>query len=131
VYLKKSSTGPFLSPKRIQFKRPPTQISSSRTQWQREPSSATRKWKGKEGNGEYVPTTCVPMATATMAWEVRKAAACGCIGRAEAPRRPPAWRRSRCCTVAHSMAAALGIWCAPASDLPGSVSGFAWCRHFV
>ena len=45
------------------------------------------------------------MATATMAWEARKAAACGCIGRAEAPRRPPEWRRSRCCTVVHSIGA--------------------------
>jgi hypothetical protein len=54
---------------------------------------------------ENAPTTWVPMATATMACEERKAAACGCIGRAEAPRRPPEWRRSRCCTVVHSIGA--------------------------
>lgn len=67
------------------------------------------------------------MATATMAWEARKAAACGCIGRAEAPRRPPEWRRSRCCTVVHSIGApdlvCSGIrglcGCHPEPNLPG------------
>lgn len=63
--------------------------------------------RGNSGSGviQDLPTTWVPMATATMAWEARKAAACGCIGRAEAPRRPPEWRRSRCCTVVHSIGA--------------------------
>lgn len=67
------------------------------------------------------------MATATMAWEERKAAACGCIGRAEAPRRPPEWRRSRCCTVVHSIGAPdldcsgiRGLFgCHPEPNLPG------------
>jgi hypothetical protein len=75
---------------------------------------------------ENAPTTWVPMATATMAWEERKAAACGCIGRAEAPRRPPEWRRSRCCTVVHSIGAPdlacsgiRGLFgCHPEPDLP-------------